>query len=84
MKKAGIRWLCIAVAAVVALVAAAGLFVTLDRRVIVDGKLYPKGQAVLDLRGTELKAESYDKLVKKLPGSTVLWDERLTPALRRS
>lgn len=74
MKKAGIRWLCIAVAAVVALVAAAGLFVTLDRRVIVDGKLYPKGQAVLDLRGTELKAESYDKLVKKLPGSTVLWD----------
>lgn len=73
MKKAGIRWLCIAVAAVIAVIAAAGLFFTLSRRVIVDGRLYPKGQTVLDLRGNALSAETYDKLTAKLPGTTVLW-----------
>ena len=73
MKKAGIRWLCIAVAAVIAVIAAVGLFFTLSRRVIVDGKLYPKGQAVLDLRGDDLSADTYDKLVKKLPGTKIIW-----------
>lgn len=73
MKKAGIRWLCIAVAAVIAVTAAVGLFLTFKSRVIVDGKLYPKGQAMLDLRGNALSAETYDKLTAKLPGTTVLW-----------
>lgn len=74
MKRAGIKWLCVGLALAVALVAAAGLFLTLDKRVIVDGMLYPKGQAVLDLRGQALAPETYTKLAQKLTGSTILWD----------
>lgn len=74
MKNTGIRRLCIAIAAAAAIAAAIGLFVTLDRYVLVDGTLYPRGQAMLDLQGYDTSFRTYDTLAKKLPGSTILWD----------
>lgn len=41
---------------------------------IVDGTLYPKGGAVLDLRGRSVTLEHYEKLKKKLPGKEIRWD----------
>ena len=56
-----------------ALVVAAAVYVVVNYH-IVDGKLYEKDAAVLDLREEEIKPGHYDKLREKMPDSEIRWN----------
>ena len=88
MKNAIAKWVAIAIAVILMLAVAAGAFFTLERFVVVEGHLYKRNESALDLREREVTCSAYDKLKKKLPGCTILWNVpsrgRNTPALPRS
>ena len=46
---------------------------TFSQYVLVGGELYPR-QAQLDLRDSSLTEKTYEKLQRKLPDSTILWN----------
>ena len=74
MRKAGGKWIAIVVAVILVLAAAAGAFFTLERFVVVEGHLYKRNESALDLRERDVTCSAYDKLKKKLPGCTILWN----------
>ncbi len=41
---------------------------------MVDFKLYPRNQEVLDLRGQEISVSHYEKLTQVMPDCEILWD----------
>ena len=46
----------------------------LVRNYLVEGKLYPKDAAVLDLREEEIDIPLYQKLTEKMPQAQILWN----------
>lgn len=74
MKNSRTKWIVSMVVLILILAAAAGLFFTLDRFVIVEGHLYKRNETALDLREREVTVSAYDKLKEKLPGCTILWN----------
>ena len=74
MKNAVAKWVAIVIAVILMLAVAAGAFFTLERFVVVEGHLYKRNESALDLREREVTCSAYDKLKKKLPGCTILWN----------
>ena len=55
-----------------AVILAVSYFV-LKNFVVLNGQLFPKGQAVLDLRTQAITTEEYDILIRKMPGTRIYW-----------
>ena len=67
-----IIFLSVFLALLVVAVSAAGW--VLVRNHMVEGKLYPKDAAVLDLREEEIDIPLYQKLTEKMPQAQILWN----------
>lgn len=67
------KWLWLLPVVLVAVVVS-GVIWGLEHYCIVDGRLYPKNETVLDLRGQEIRPAHYEKLTEKLPETTIRWD----------
>lgn len=65
------HWILLAVLLTVIL---AGILGYYNTHVFVDGSPYPKNAQTLDLRGTEISAEYYERLRQALPQTKILWD----------
>lgn len=66
--------LIVAAVALAICIASVGAIWYIMGHVFVDGKPYDKDAQKLDLRGSEISAEHYEKLRRKLPGCEILWD----------
>ena len=63
---------CAVLALILAVVLAASYF-TLKNYVVVDFKLFPRDQQVLDIRDKSISAKTYDTLLWRMPGTQILW-----------
>ena len=54
--------------------AAAGVVFLLTQFTFVNGQLYPKDSATVDLRGTPMDPEDYEKLAEKLPEADIQFE----------
>lgn len=68
------RW--VALLAVILLLAAAGFGAKwyYDSHLFLDGEVYARDAALLDLRGTGITSEHYDTVHSQLPDCEILWD----------
>lgn len=68
------RWIIIAIVVLLLAALCAGGLWFWNAHVFVDGQVYPKNADTLDLRGTGITPEHYQKVHALLPDCEILWD----------
>ena len=74
MKKGLTKVIILILAAVLTAAAAVGTVYVCENYVLVNGVFYPKNQTVLDLQAEEISCDTFEKLDRRLPGCTILWN----------